>query len=333
MTTRAGVATIAPLVGVAVALLFALHDRFDLVGNRMLVVIGLAVSLTGIWLRVRDARAGEAQTEEARVLRRRTWIAIALLGAASIALALARALATPKLGLRDDLVAALVPPLLGWSVFLLLPIGRAARPSSSQPEYRVPPRAHVLLAGTTFVAVWVATLVRTHADSIDEVLYSLQAHRFAIGHVTWQLEPALQRFVKLPLMVVTPEGIYTQYPPGYPAILALFVRFGVPSLCGATLGALAVVATQRLGARAASRGVGLFAAALLATNPIFLRWCAAYMSHVAAMTALAAAAWLLLDATERADRRRDWESVLGGMLLGIAFAVRPVTALAVGLSI
>jgi 4-amino-4-deoxy-L-arabinose transferase-like glycosyltransferase len=116
------------------------------------------------------------------------------------------------------------------------------------------------------------------------------------------------------LMVVTPEGIYTQYPPGYPAILALFVRFGVPSLCGATLGALAVVATQRLGARAASRGVGLFAAALLATNPIFLRWCAAYMSHVAAMTALAAAAWLLLDATERADRRRDWESVLGGML-------------------
>ena len=57
------------------------------------------------------------------------------------------------------------------------------------------------------------------------------------------------------------------------------------------------------------------------------------MSHLAALTALCAAAWLLLDATERADRRRDWGSVLAGVLLGIAFAVRPVTALAVALSI
>ena len=333
MTTRAGVAAIAPLVGVAVALLFALHDRFDLVENRILILIGLAVAAAGIALRVSEARTDDADAADARALRRRTSISLALLGATSIALAIARALATPKLGLRDDLVAALVPPLLGWSVFLLLPIGLAARPSSAPSEERVSPRALVLLAGATFVAVWVATLLRTHSDTIDEVLYALQANRFAIGHATWPLDLALQRFVKLPLMVITPEGIYTQYPPGYPAILALFVRFGVPSLCGATLGALAVVATQRLGARISTAPVGFFAAALLATNPIFLRWAAAYMSHVAALTALCAATWLLIGATERSGRRRDWESVLGGVLFGIAFAVRPVTALAVGLSI
>jgi hypothetical protein len=333
MTTRAGVAAIAPLAGVAVALLFALHDRFDLVSNRVLILLGLAVAAAGIARRLRDASSGEGRSADSRALHRRTLLAFTLLAAASVALAIARAIASPRLGLRDDLLAALVPPLLGWSVFLLLPIGLVAAPSAARSEHAVSRRTLVLVPLATFVVVWLATVARTHADNIDEVLYALQAHRFAIGHATWALDPALQRFVKLPLMVVTPEGIYTQYPPGYPAILALFVRFGVPSLCGATLGALAVVATQRLGARMATASVGLLAAVLLATNPIFLRWSAAYMSHVAALAALCGAAWLLLDATERADRRRDWESVLAGVLLGVAFSIRPVTALAVVLSI
>ncbi len=333
MTTRAGVATIAPLVGVAVALLFALHDRFDLVENRLILLVGLAVAAVGIALRARDARSGDAASPDARAMRRRTLLAVAVFGAASVVLAVARAIATPNLGLRDDLLAALVAPLLGWSVFLLLPIGLSPSASMVPTEHEVSRRTLALLAGATFVAVWLATAARTHFANIDEVLYALQAHRFANGHATWAIDPALQRFVKLPLMVATPEGVYTQYPPGYPAVLALFVRLGVPSLCGATLGALAVVTTQRLGARVATAPAGLFAAVLLATNPIFLAWSAAYMSHVAALTALCTAAWLLLDATERADPRRDVESVLAGVLLGIAFAVRPVTAVAVGLSV
>ena len=158
MTTRAGVATIAPLVGVAVALLFALHDRLELVENRMLVVIGLAVSMMGIWLRVRDARTGEAQAEEARALRRRTWIAIALLGAASIALAVARALATPKVGLPGDLVAALVPPLLiGLARFNFgrfpgsVVVARDLGPENAQLACRLP-GYRVLLAETDSAA-------------------------------------------------------------------------------------------------------------------------------------------------------------------------------------
>ena len=333
MTALATVAPIAPWIGVAVALLFAVHDRFEVVENRLVILIGLVVAATGITLRVRDARSDESRSADARALRRRTLIAVALLGAASIALAAARASVSPRLGLRDDVLAALVPPLLGWSVFLLLPIGLAPPPAAVASESAFSRRAVALLAGATFVAVWLATAARTHFDNIDEVLYSLQAHRFAIGHATWALDPALQRFVKLPLMVVTPDGIHPQYPPGYPTILALFVRFGVPSLCGATLGALAVVATHRLGARVAAASVGALAGVLLATHPAFLQWSATYMSHVAAMTALCAAAWLLHDGAARPDRRGDMASVFGGMLIGAAFAVRPVTGLAVGLSI
>jgi hypothetical protein len=331
MTTRPGVGPVAPWVGVALVLLFALHDRFDLVQNRVLILLCLVVAVVGIAHRRRDAQSAPGQSPDARALRRRTVIAIALLGATSVGLVLLRAIVAPTLGVRVDLLSALVPPLLGWSIFLLLPIGLAPASGESAWEPSLP--SHVAIAAIAFVAIGLSTLARPHFDNIDEVLYTLQAHRFALGHATWPLDPELQRFVKLPMMAVTPERIHTQYPPGYPAILALFLRLGIPSLCGATLGALAALGTYHLGRRVASVSVGLVAALLLATNPVVIRWSAANMSHAAAMTALCLAAWLALDATERSDRRRDVEGVLAGLLLGIAFTVRPVTALAVGLSI
>lgn len=332
MRTSASVAPAAPWVGVALVLLYALHDRFGLVGGRVLILAALAVAAAGIALRYRAVRTAEGRSPEARALRRRTTIAVALFGAASILLALVRALLAPSAGLRDDLVANLVLPLAGWSVFLLLPIGIAPVPADGGAEPARGPRL-VAVVALAFVAVWVETLARAPFDSIDEVLYGLQAHRLALGHATWSLDPALQRFVKLPLMAVTPDGVYGQYPPGYPAILSLFVRLGIPTLCGATLAALATLGAYRLGKRIASPAVGIVAALLVATNALVIRWAATYMSHVAAMTALCLAAWLLVDAAVRTDRRRDVESVLAGVLLGVAVTIRPVTGLAIALSL
>ena len=332
MTTHARIAPVAPWVGVAVVLLSALHDRFELVQNRLLIVVALAVAAAGIGLRWRDARATPASTSpEATSLHRRALIAFLVLGALSVGLAVAYVAVSPRAGLRDDLLAALVAPLLGWSVFLLLPV--ASHPAAAATEPR--PRRYVLplLASAVFVALWLSTLAREHWNSIDDVLYTFQAHRFALGDVRLRLDPAVQRFVKLPLMVVTPTALHAQYPPGYPAILAVFVRLGVLALSGATLGALAVVATYRLGTRLVSPAVGLLAAVLLATSPLFVDWSTQYMSHLAAMTAACTAAWLTVDVAGRSDRRRDVETVVAGFLLGVAVAVRPVTGLAIGMSI
>jgi hypothetical protein len=57
MTMRAGVAPVAPWVGVALVLLFALHDQFDLVQTRVLILIGLVVAALGIVHRRRDVEA------------------------------------------------------------------------------------------------------------------------------------------------------------------------------------------------------------------------------------------------------------------------------------
>ncbi len=227
-----------------------------------------------------------------------------------------------------------MPPLLRRSVFLLLPLGLApARASERAPEFRSPSRHLWLVVAVAFLAIWIATAVRPHFEVIDEVLYALQAHRFALGDASWPLDPAAQRFVKLPLMFVTPAGIFPQYPPGYPAILAVFVRLGFVALSGAVLGCLAVVATQRLGTRLATPSTGMLAALLLVTHELFLRWTSIYMSHVATMTAVCLAAWLLIDASARDGRTRDVRSVAAGLLIGIAITVRPVTGLAIGFSI
>ena len=334
MTPGAGLARIAPGVGILVVFLYSLHDRFELVENRVLALIGVAVAVAGLVIRWRDARRTGSAPPEADALRRRAMLAYGLLAAASIALAVGRTAVSSGAVRRDDLVAALVPPLLGWSVFLLLPLGLAPPPVRVRAPDLPPRSLHVwLVAAIALVGIWVATLVRPHFDSIDEALYALQAHRFAMGDLTWPADSSLQRFVKLPLMVVTPTSIFPQYPPGYPAILSAFVRLGIPSLSGAVLGALAVVGTQRLGGRVATRTVGLLAALLLATHALFLRWASIYMSHLATMTAVCLAAWLMLDASERTGRRRDTESAAAGFLLGVAITVRPVTGLAIGLSI
>lgn len=161
MTARAGLARIAPGVGIGVVFLYTLHDRFELVENRVLVLIGVIVAVAGLLIRWRNARTGDVVSPDTSALRRRTVVAFGLLGAISMALALIRTLVLSRGALRDDLVAALVPPLLGWSVFLLLPVGLApAAPHGAAPDPRPWfPRVWLVAAGA-FVAIWIATLVR-----------------------------------------------------------------------------------------------------------------------------------------------------------------------------
>ena len=133
MTARASVAPVSPWAGVILVFLFALHDRFELVQNRLLILLCLAVAAVAVALRRRDALTASGRTLDARALHRRTLIAGALLGAASVGLVLLRAIVAPKLGVRVDLLSALVPPLVGWSIFLLLPIGWAPASEASGP--------------------------------------------------------------------------------------------------------------------------------------------------------------------------------------------------------
>ena len=63
MTARASVAPVSPWAGVILVFLFALHDRFELVQNRLLILLCLAVAAVALARRRRDAGPAAAESE------------------------------------------------------------------------------------------------------------------------------------------------------------------------------------------------------------------------------------------------------------------------------
>jgi hypothetical protein len=234
---------------------------------------------------------------------------------------------------HSTIVAAVIPVLLGWSIFLFLPLARAADPRGNAPSSVAHVPIIVGLLAATILTLAMSMRVADHWISIDEVMYSLQAHLFLQGEYRWHLDDGVQRFFTLPLMAPTPQGPYSQYPPGYPGILAAFMTLGAPWVSGAVLGAVTVASTYMLGRRHTSYFVGVVAAALFATHFLFLHYASGYLSHVAEMAALTSAAWLLFTPPSASRRQRIVETLLAGLFLGIAVTIRPVTAIGLGLSL
>jgi hypothetical protein len=320
-------------VCVAVAALYTARVQLELLDNRALLVVAACLAVAGAVAWSRRAPAGGEGEGRAAPETRRIVAAAAIGALATLALVVARVLVSRSAPLHDRLIASLVPPVLGWStLFFLWSTTRGDAGDRSRPPAHSG-RWALLLAGYAFVAVWIASLAVRHWVAIDEVLYVLQANLFARGQLAWRLEPALRPFFELPLMFQRPEGIITQYPPGYPLVLALFLRLGVPALSGAVLGAVAVLATHRLGRSVANASAGLLAAALLATHELLLARGAVLMSHVAGMAAVAGGAALLLAPRDSPSRALVVRTFAAGLLLGAAFAIRPVTGLALGISL
>jgi hypothetical protein len=330
MTARAHHPPVAPWVCVAVAALYTARVRLEVLDNRVLLAVVVTLLVAGA---VASARRAPPAAGADQPSTRPLAAAAVVGGIATLALVVARVMLTAGAPLRDRIITSMVPPALGWSTLFFLwcfTRGGSESPSTSPPRSG---RWALLLAGYALAAIWIASLAVRHWVAIDEVLYVLQANLFARGDVAWRLEPALRPFFELPLMFQRPEGIITQYPPGYPALLALFLRLGVPALSGAVLGALAVLATYALGRAVATVSVGLLAAALLATHELLLARAALLMSHVAGMAIVAGGAALLLAPRTASARAPLAKPFTAGLLLGAAFAIRPVTGLALGLSL
>ncbi|MEM8931409.1 MAG: hypothetical protein AAGE94_09550 [Acidobacteriota bacterium] len=192
-----------------------------------------------------------------------------------------------------------------------------------------PDRQWILLG--VLAAVLLPTLVRVAvlrdmplAD--DEGAYRFMAEVFAAGRAWVETpEPALffdQRFL------VHDGRSYAQYFPGWPALLAPFTWLGLTAWANAIFAALAVpplfFTLRRLaGARWARVGLGLYV-----LSPMSVLGAATLLSHTSCVTALAWLVWWSLRATD------DDASIAvhAGMAVAfsVAFAVRPLAALGVG---
>jgi hypothetical protein len=171
---------------------------------------------------------------------------------------------------------------------------------------------------------------------VDEVAQLFQARIFASGRIAGVLDPAPELFSALHL--VERDGrVFSQFPPGGPAVLAIGLLLGAAWIAVPVCGALAVWCFSAFtrGVEADRPGVSLLASLLFAFAPYMVFMSGSQMNHVPTLLGVCAALLALERATAPGAslRRRTLAAFTCGLALGFAATVRPVDAIAFALPI
>ena len=155
----------------------------------------------------------------------------------------------------------------------------------------------------------------------DSCVYMFQARLFAHGTLSSPLPPEPQFFEAI--HVILSDKWYTQYPPGYPAILALGVLFRIPWFVNPFLGALTVVCIYLLANELYGENIAKLSAVLASISSFFLLMSSEFMSHTATLFFITLAflsfVWMVK------KKRPLLSAVVCGVSLGIALLCRPYT--------
>jgi hypothetical protein len=162
---------------------------------------------------------------------------------------------------------------------------------------------------------------------VDELVQIYQARMYADGALSLPAFPHPEFFSSIHV-VDTHGRVYSQFPAGGPAMLAIGVLLGAPWIVGPLFGAIGVLAFAAYVRRTEARpGTALAATLILALAPFAVFMSGSHMNHVTAL------AWVLIAIAALArvmtsDTVRPWSAALSGLGFGIAATIRPVDALA-----
>jgi Dolichyl-phosphate-mannose-protein mannosyltransferase len=270
--------------------------------------------------------------------------AIVLLGGLAISVAVVLLSMSGVRSLAHVQIAQIVPRLtrvlLGWGLCVLAVSGTedTAPGESSRPFWRrkLPPTpvlGLLVFGGSLVILGSVHWIVRGRAPAIvDETLYLLQARLFGEPQFSRPLSAPLYPFFMLRQAVFHDGRLLTQYPPGWPVLLAVFDWIGAVDWAGAICGSVAVLLTFLLGRRLYSARVGLAAAALMVVYPRVLEDENNYWSHGGSTVFLLIAAYLAFG-YQRGKGVASLRWLVVGASIGIACAIRPLTGAAGGTSL
>lgn len=189
----------------------------------------------------------------------------------------------------------------------------------------------VIAAIALAIYIWVAlTVLGGRPLLIDEIVELFQAQIYAGGALSLPTFAHPEFFSSMHL-VDTQGKVYSQFPAGGPAMLALGVLLHSPWIVGplfGTVGVVAFAAYQRLTEE--RRGVALAAILIFAFAPFAVFMSGSHMNHVTAL------AWIMIAIAAMAgvmtsESPRPAIAALSGFGFGMAATIRPVDALAFAL--
>jgi hypothetical protein len=313
------------LISLASVLFAASVELLPQVGVRLRVIL----MLTAIWF---AASAWIGRRAMLAPPYRRVLPVVMVFSYAVIAL---DSLARGQNPLSTDRLAAYCAMSVGWAtLFLLLGLRPAGEPTGS---YEASRRDAVVVVCASVLIILVAHALSTPRWPVisDEAIYVLQSDWFFRPNYSWQVPREIADFFVMRKLGYNAEAqhFYGQYPPGWPAILALFdvvrLRWWTPVIIAPATVAL----TYFVGTRLVSRTAGVLAAALLALQQWFVIDNAGYMSDgVITFTTVAGAA-ALLDAETAIGARRLMFGFIAGLALGIGVTARPLSGVALGIGL
>ncbi len=177
-------------------------------------------------------------------------------------------------------------------------------------------------------SVWVTTLAivlsvlsyERHPHIPDEVVHLYQARYFAKGMLTMPAPPVPDAFA-LNLMTYEENRWYSPVPPGWPAMLTLGVKFGVPWLINPMLAGLSMVLIfifiQEIYDLRTARMVLL----LLCFSPWYVFMAMNFMAHTFCLTCAMSAAIAIAWAKKTGKAMWGW---MGGCFIGMVSLIRPL---------
>lgn len=187
-----------------------------------------------------------------------------------------------------------------------------------------------LIVFVVLVTVANRVFVGDFPEATDEASYMLQAKWMRMPGFSWHFDPSLKDFFTERHLIDRPGQLATLYPPGWPAMLALFDAVGLRAQWGLFVGSLTLLCTYRIGVLLHEHRVAALAVVLLACSQWFLATFASYMSHGVTMLFAAAAMLAMLEADKRAGRQGIVLWCGAGALLSFTVASRPLTGAALG---
>jgi 4-amino-4-deoxy-L-arabinose transferase-like glycosyltransferase len=188
------------------------------------------------------------------------------------------------------------------------------------------------------LSTWVADGVYEGLPHLeDEFAFLWEAEVMAEGHIAL-VTPNEPRSIIVPFVVDFAGQRFGKYPPGWPAALSLGARLDTPWVVNALLAGLSIWLVYRLGSKIAGRKVGLLAAGLSLSSPMFLMLSGSMLSHTFSLflTCALAVSWLDLFLPGLEDRAvvqtPHWmQCAVAGLSLGLLVITRPLTAAGVAL--